>query len=107
MMHYNDPDYLYHHGVKGMKWGVKRRQQKANYKLVKKRLKETNTNSMKLQNYERGGVSRKKVKKYLGKDITVSQVNDYIKHKNRMGNIGAILTPVLGMSLAVAMTYKR
>lgn len=56
-----------------------RMQQKSDYKLIKNRLKETGTKSMKLQNQERGGISQKKVKKYLGNDIKVSQVSNYIK----------------------------
>lgn len=39
MEHYND--YLYHHGVKGMKWGVRKDKYKAMSRAEKKKTKKT------------------------------------------------------------------
>lgn len=107
-----ESDYLVHYGVLGMKWGVRKKRSislnkeryKENYNLIKSRLKEKGIDSKKLQNYERGGVSKKKVKKYLGSDIKLSQVNDYIKHKNKkaMKAVAAFST----ISMAAVMAYN-
>lgn len=116
---------LKHFGVPGMKWGQRkqpervggigrsgskktslRKQRVANYKLVKSRLKKAGIDSMKLQNYERGGISDKKVKKYLGKDVKVSQVSDYIKTRNKRANVGMIIGGIAGTSLAVLLNRK-
>lgn len=109
----NSNNYLAHYGVIGMKWGVRKKkiasprqqrriQQKQNYKLVKSRLKKAGVNSSKLQNYERGGVSQRKVKKILGSDIKISQVNDYIKHKNKRANQALIASAAIGMGAVLA-----
>lgn len=122
MESYKD-NYLIHYGIPGMKWGhrkqrisnpraisakkAQRMKQKQNYKLIKQRAKQTGTNINKLQNYEKGGLSSKKVKKALGSDIKVSQVSDYLKENNRRATIGTIIGGVIGTSLAVALNRKR
>lgn len=78
--------------------------QKENYKLVKDRLKQSGKRSMDLQKYETGGVSKKKVKKYLGQDISISQVNDYLKHRNKKAT--AMMTTFAGVSLAAVAAYS-
>lgn len=93
----------------GTKQLSKRKQQKIkekqNYKLVKNRLKEKGIDSMKLQNYEHGGVSRKKVKKYLGKDISVSQVSDYVKHRDKTGM--KVAAAAAGVTMAAVLAYNQ
>lgn len=106
-------EILIHYGVPGMKWGhrkqrvskpmSKRRQRKANYKLVSRRLKEKGINSMQLQDYERGGVSAKNVRKYLGNDISTSQVSDYVKQKQKNGR--KAVYAYLGGLAAATLTY--
>lgn len=128
-------EFLCHYGVPGMKWGHRKQRvlkgriggskkssakqqrknlrkqrlatEKQNYNIVKNRLKEKGIDSMKLQNQERGGISRKKVKKYLGKDITVSQVSDYVKRQNKKANRAAIGAAAGGTAAAMAYLFLR
>lgn len=101
--------YLKHYGIKGMKWGIRKqrlKEQKSNYKRVKSRLKKANIDSVKLQNYERGGVSERKVKKYLGSNYTVNQVNDYLKYRNRKAAIATVIAASSGLALTYIASKK-
>lgn len=41
MIHYNDPDYICHHGVKGMKWGVRKDKYKSMSRADRKNTRKT------------------------------------------------------------------
>lgn len=84
----------------------KRQQDNENYKMIKNRLKEAGISTIKLQNKERSGLSNKKVKKYLGKDVKVSQVSSYLKTRQKKANIGTAIGAIGGISLAVLLNSK-
>lgn len=50
MIHYNDSDYLYHHGVKGMKWGVRKDQRKFSKQIRKGKIKRNDPRIQKAAN---------------------------------------------------------
>lgn len=58
-------DFVEHHGVKGMKWGVRRQQYKQNVKSIKQKYKK--------QNKELYKERRKEIKNYLLKPSGIKQ----------------------------------
>lgn len=92
--------------INNNKKALQRNNEKKNYNIVNNRIKKTGVGTRQLVSYETGKLSNKKVKKYLGKDISVNQVSDYMKRRNRQAAAASFISAAAGASLAAILASK-
>lgn len=82
MIHYNDPEYLYHSGVKGMKWGVRKDKYKSMSRADRRAARK---DFKKKYNYDRQGAISKHVSKFRSNNKAYDRLADRIELSNKPG----------------------